>query len=487
MSKRTRREFLEDSMFATAAALAAGSATNVFAVEEVETRSAGEHLSVAVVGVKGRGNSHISAFTRFGDTRVTHICDVDEKVGMRAVENAAQRQGGLRPKFVRDIRELCDDASIDVVTIATPNHWHALAAIWAMQAGKDVYVEKPVSHNVSEGRRIVQTARKEKRICQVGTQARSSVGTQQGIQFVLDGGIGEVKLARGLCYKRRTSIGSKGDYPVPKEVDYDLWCGPAPVLPVTRPQFHYDWHWQFFYGNGDVGNQGPHQWDIARWGLGIDRLPDNVISYGGRLGYEDAGDTANTQVVVEEFGDKTLVFEVRGLKTDGYKGAKIGVIFEGSEGYLVSTSNYGGTTAFDTEGKVMKTFKGGGNHFRNFTDAVRSRKREDLNADATEGHLSASLAHLGNISYQLGQEINVREALERMQSLTTSDDVQDTFDRTRQHLADNGVDLKETRLRLGPHLALDAEAERFVDNSQADALLTREYRAPFIVPTADQI
>ncbi len=440
-----------------------------------------------MIGVHGRGRDHIKGFTGLGSTEVTHICDPDEKIGMKAVNATADQQGGRRPRYVRDIRELCDDPSIDAVTIATPNHWHALAAIWAMQAGKDVYVEKPASHNVSEGRRMVQVARKLNRICQVGTQARSNLATQQAIQHVLDGGIGEVKLARGLCYNRRESIGPKGEYPVPKEVDYNLWCGPAPTLTVTRPQFHYDWHWQFLCGDGDIGNQGPHQWDIARWGLGVDRLPESVISYGGRFGYEDAGDTANTQVAVEEFGDKTLVFEVRGLETQPYKGTEVGVIFEGTEGYVVSTNSYNSTTAFDREGKVTKTFTGDGNHYKNFADAVHSGKREDLNADILEGHLSAALAHLANISYRLGHEVEAPEALERMQSLTTGDDAQDTFERTRQHLADGGVNLKETRLRLGPHLALDPLAEQFVDNSQADTLLTREYRAPFIVPTADQI
>ena len=219
-----------------------------------------------------------------------------------------------------------------------------------MQAGKDVYLEKPVSHNVFEGRVIVDTARKEGKICQTGTQCRSNPGMQQAMEFVHSGGIGEVKVARGLCYKGRGSIGARGEYSVPGSVDYSLWLGPAQMQPVTRKRFHYDWHWQWPYGNGDLGNQGIHQMDLARWGLGVNRLSDAVSSYGGRFGYEDAGDTANTQVVVHTYGDKSLVFEVRGLSTSPHRGAKVGVIFEGADGYVVMTSYHSGA-AFDLNGR----------------------------------------------------------------------------------------------------------------------------------------
>ena len=215
-----------------------------------------------------------------------------------------------------------------------------------------------------------------------------------------------MKLARGLCYKRRGSIGPKGNYQVPAEVDYNLWCGPARMLPLTRQKFHYDWHWQREWGNGDMGNQGPHQMDIARWGLGVDRLADRVIAYGGRLGYEDAGDVANTEVGIFEFGDKTLVFEVRGLKTDPLRGAKVGVIFYGSEGYVVLTS-YTGGAAFDPEGKLVTKFQGGGDHFGNFIDAVKARDHKLLHADILEGHLSCAHSHLANVSYYLGKPASV--------------------------------------------------------------------------------
>ena len=241
-----------------------------------------------------------------------------------------------------------------------------------MQAGKDVYVEKPVSHNVSEGRRIVETARKHNRICQAGTQCRSTRAVIEAIDYVHSGKIGEVKLARGLCYNRRPSIGPKGVYKVPPQVDYNLWAGPARMLPLTRRNFHYDWHWQREWGNGDMGNQGPHQMDIARWGLGLDRLADTAIAYGGRLGYEDAGDTANTEVAIFVSATRRWRLKFAGWRTDALRGARVGVIFYGSEGYVVMTS-YEAGIALDPSGKLVRKFQGGGDHFGNFIDAVLAR------------------------------------------------------------------------------------------------------------------
>jgi predicted dehydrogenase len=381
---------------------------------------------------------------------------------------------------VQDIRKLLEDDLIDIVTIATPNHWHALAAIWAMQAGKDVYLEKPVSHNVFEGRVIVDVARKEGKICQTGTQCRSNPGMQQAMEFVHSGGIGDVKVARGLCYKRRTSIGDRGNYPVPQSVDYSLWLGPAQEQPLTRERFHYDWHWQWPYGNGDLGNQGIHQMDLARWGLGVDRLSDAVFSYGGRFGYEDAGDTANTQVVVHSYKDKSLVFEVRGLPTADYRGAKVGVILEGADGYLVMTSYHSGA-AFDLSGDKIRDFNASGDHYANFVDAVRSRNHEDLNADILEGHLSSALCHLGNISYRLGEETSLNEMAERLDDLDVAEDTKATLKRTVDHLTLNSVDVDATPFRLGPNLAFDPTTEVFTRSKAANVMLTRDYREPFVV------
>ncbi len=484
MTQHSRRRFLEDSLLA-ATAMAAGASAAACPAAEPASRSPNERLGVAIVGVGGRGGNHIGEFLKRDDCEITHICDADEKVGQSRAAQVAKKQGRA-PKYVKDMREAFDDASVDVVSTATPNHWHALVSIWAMQAGKDVYVEKPVSHNVSEGRRMVQTARKHKRICQTGTQCRSMGGTIDAIEYVHSGKIGEVKLARGLCYKRRKSIGPKGNYPIPPEVDYSLWSGPAPLLPLTRKRFHYDWHWQRPYGNGDMGNQGPHQMDIARWGLGVDQLCDSVISFGGRLGYEDAGDTANTETAILEFGDKTLVFEVRGLETSSLRGAKIGVIFYGSEGYVVLTS-YTRGAAFDLDGKKVKDFNGGGDHFANFLKAVRSRNHEDLTADILQGHLSCALSHLANVSYYLGEQASVDQIGKVLSGLKTNEDVEDSLGRVVEHLKDNGVDLKKTPLALGPKLVLDPKAEICPDNPAANKLMTRDYRKPFVVPASGEV
>jgi predicted dehydrogenase len=495
MAKRTRREFLEESMFATVAALGAASGTKVLASQAAGRVSANDTINVAVIGVNGRGNAHIGAFAKTEankalNTVITHICDADSAVGERRVQEVAKRQGGIAPKFVQDIRQVLDDKSVHVVSIATPNHWHSLGAIWAMQAGKDVYVEKPISHNVSEGRRVVDASTKLNRICQTGTQGRSSGSNIATMAFLRSGGIGEVLVSRGLCYKRRQSIGPAGVYQPPTTVDYDLYCGPAPKDPITRKRFHYDWHWQWAMGNGDLGNQGIHQMDVARWALGVDGLADAVISYGGRVGYQDAGETANTQVVIMPYGKKALVFEVRGLETAPYKDAMVGNIIEGTDGYVVigrAAQDGARTAAFDKSGKLIKPLTGAGGdgeggHFGNFIAAVRSRRRQDLKADCQEGHLSSALCHLGNISYRLGEPVTPQALVSKLNTLKVSDNVQDTFERTRTHLADNEVDIAATKLTLGQWITLDPANERFRDNDQANAMLTRNYRAPYVVP-----
>ena len=410
------------------------------------------------------------------------------------------------------MREAFADPHVMIVSTATPNHWHALCGVWAMQAGKDVYIEKPVSHEIAAGSALVAAAEKYQRICQVGTQCRSSRAIQEAVKFMQqDKGIGDVQFARGLCYKRRGSIGPLGDYPVPGNVDFNLWSGPAPYSEprLTRPNFHYDWHWQRLYGNGDSGNQGPHQTDIARWGLGIQSHPVSVVTYGGRLGYQaertdpnyvDAGDTPNTEVSIFDYGDKCIVFETRGLSVDNSadeelnklfqsaQGNKVGVVFYGSAGTLVQLS-YEHCIAYDKDMHVIKEFQGGGDHFGNFLDACLSRQREQLNADVREGHLSASMAHLGNISYYLGEKNHValaelKQALAGVKSL---DNNEATVDRTVRHLTDNGVDLEKYPLSLGPWLKFDPQAEVFPDSPEATALVTREYREGFVCPTKDQV
>ena len=482
MSFMNRRDFLQDSA-ALAAALAgagtlASAADKAVAAAAAKKGNANDQLNVAVVGVNGRGRDHVNGFAGKNNCIVATICDADEGVIGKAMTAAEKAQGSV-PKFEPDIRKVLEDKSIDIVSIATPNHWHALAAIWAIQAGKDVYVEKPVSHNVSEGRRIVEAARKHNRICQTGTQSRSSPSLHEAFAFLKSGKLGKITLARGLCYKPRPSIGkADGTGVVPKTCNYDLWCGPAPMKPLHRKKLHYDWHWVWDTGNGDLGNQGIHQMDIARWGLGKMELAKSVISVGGRFGYVDDGETANTQICSFNFGDCELIFEVRGLRTPDLLGAKVGNIFYGSEGYLVVPS-YSSAVAYTPKGEVIQNFKGGGDHYGNFVKAVRSRKATDLNADILEGHLSSALCHLGNLSYQLGKQ---QPFDQKTKAFGDDKDAYDSFARMEEHLEANAVPLNETNNRLGAKLSVDPKAETIIGNKEANALLTRQYRAPFVVP-----
>lgn len=487
MFSQSRREFLENSMLAATAAAMAGTVSRTGAAAE-ESTSPNERLRIAVLGVNGRGQDHLSGYMGRKDCEVVAIVDPDESVGMKKGVERVEKSTNKRPAFYQDLRKMLEDKSINCVSIATPNHWHSLAAIWAIQAGKDVYVEKPVSHNVSEGRRIVDAARKHNKIVQCGTQSRSATGTRELMEFLHSGELGEIKLARGLCYKPRPSIGERGVYEVPASVDYDIWSGPAPLNPLSRPKFHYDWHWQWDYGNGDLGNQGIHQMDLARWGLGKADLGISVLSYGGRLGYVDAGETANTQVCVHDYGDKMLVFETRGLKTDDYKGAKVGNIFYGTKGYAVMTS-YNGGVVFDLDGNMVRKFNGGGDHYENFVKAVRSRKIEDLHGEILEGHLSSALCHLGNISYRLGETVPMAEVAKRLESQRAKDECLETFERTKAHLAANGVAPENTNVTYGAYLTLDGKAETFTGAlaAKANPMLSREYRKGFEVPASAKL
>jgi predicted dehydrogenase len=479
MRSINRREFMHDSA-ALAAALAGAGALGgeVHAAKAKAAKKASDLLRVACVGVNGRGMAHVGGFAGSNDCMIATICDTDEAVAGKALK-ASEKAQGVMPKFEKDIRKVLEDKSIDIVSIATPNHWHALAAIWAIQAGKDVYVEKPVSHNVSEGRRIVEAARKYNRICQTGTQSRSSAGMKELMEFMHSGKLGKIKVARGLCYKPRGSIGKvSGPQPIPPTVDYDLWTGPAPMKPLMRKRLHYDWHWIWDYGNGDLGNQGIHQMDLARWGLGKNELANSVISVGGRFGYDDDGETANTQICVFDYGDCELIFEVRGLRFKPLKGVTVGNIFYGTDGYLVCPS-YSGGVAFSPTGEVIQKFEKGGDHFANFVKAVRSRKPEDLSADILEGHLSSALCHLGNISYRLGK---LQPFSKETKAFGDDKEAYESLARMEEHLKENKVPLDKTSYHLGRKLAVDPRAETFINDSEANAMLTREYRKPFIVP-----
>jgi len=473
MSSMNRRSFLKSTTVGTASLLTARSWSQV--------AGANSDIRVAVIGFNGQGGGHINTLLKTKGVRLTALCDADKSV----LDGRAQKIPGV--EGYQDIRKLLESKNVDAVSIATPNHWHALATIWAIQAGKDVYVEKPVSHNVSEGRRAVEFARKYNKIVQAGTQSRSSLtGIKAAVEWVKAGNLGKVKISRGLCYKPRGSIGKvDGPQPIPANIDYDLWCGPALKLPLMRKRLHYDWHWVWNTGNGDLGNQGIHEMDVARWFLGVNELSPVILSVGGRLGYIDDGETPNTMVICHAYPEALLVYEVRGLPSkkgsnsmDKYKGASIGIVIE-CEGGHVTVPSYTAATAYDKDGKVIKEFKGSEGHHDNWLKAVRSRKIEDLNADILEGHLSSALCHTGNISYRLGKQASPDEVKEALKADKALDEA---FGRMAEHLGANGVNIAKDKVTLGVPLTMDGKAERFLNNDKANELLTRPYRPGFVVP-----
>jgi predicted dehydrogenase len=491
MKAMNRRDFLKSSLVATASmsllpGITAAQNARPDSASSVRARVDGANgdIRYAVVGLHGRGKDHLKGMSTVPGTRLVALCDVDRKILEREAQTCSDK--GEKVEAYSDIRKLLENKDIDVVTFATPNHWHALGAIWAVQAGKDVYVEKPVSHNVWEGRQIVEAARKYQRIVQAGTQSRSSSGILEGITWIREGNIGRILRARALCYKRRPSIGKVATpQPVPAEIDYDLWCGPAPKDPLMRKSLHYDWHWVWPTGNGDLGNQGIHEMDVARWVLGEPQLSPRVLAIGGRLGYVDDGTTPNTLVVFHDYQRAPLIFEVRGLPSaagsndmDKYHGADIGIVVDCEGGSMVIPS-YNEALIYDKDGQKLKGFKGSSSHYQNFIDAVRSRKHADLHADIQEGHVSSALCHTANISYRLGKPHSpdqIRRAIKDNAELA------EAVGRMEQHLGANNVDLHKSPATLGVVLKMEPWNERFVGNRKANNMLTREYRAPFTVP-----
>jgi len=455
---------------------------------------ANETVRLAVAGLNGRGGNHVSEFAAMPDVEIVCLVDPDSRTyanRLKQVESTAKKagkSGGHVPATEKDIRRVLEDKSVDAVSVATPNHWHSLITIWACQAGKDVYVEKPCSHNVHEGRVAVEAARKYNRIVQHGTQSRSDARWAEAVEAIRTGQLGKLLVSRALCYKPRGSIGEKPIAAPPNEVDFDIWLGPAPKQPFHANLVHYNWHWFWDFGNGDIGNQGVHQMDIARWLIPASSTasatyPKTVISVGGRFGYKDQGQTANTQISVMDYGDTQLIFEVRGLHTGPYEGATIGNIAHLEAGTIVQGRFYpkGKKEAVPLSNvvKVDARRGPGRGHFGNFIAAVRSRKVEDLNADILEGHHSAALCHLPNISYRLGEDAPFSKS-----SGAFGDDKEaaETMARMEEHLKENKVALDGLNYRLGRKLTFDAASESFVGDSQANELLTRPYRAPFVVP-----
>jgi predicted dehydrogenase len=448
----TRRRFFKSSAQSTALGASLWGTGSAWA-------GANDRVRVAVIGIRSMGQSHIRSYQALPNVEVAALCDVDENLFEERVQNLFVKRGHRPPKRYTDIRKLLDDREIDAVSIATPNHWHALAAIWSIQAGKHVSVEKPCCHNFLEGRKLVEAARKYNVCVQDGAEQRSNPCAISAAKFLRDGGLGEVYLSKGLCYKWRDTIGAKPDGPVPPGVHYDLWLGPARKRPFNPNRFHYNWHWNWDYGNGDMGNQGIHEMDIARWLLGV-TLPTRVSAMGGHFMFDDDQNTPNTLMAMFEFpgadggGDKKkiLQFETRHWisnredpmwSQDGTKTAT---------GHTVSSANTIGNLVYGSKGYMAKTVEswqtflgrqrapgptGGGvaNHYANYIDAIRHGDPKTFNKSIEEGFYTCALVHLGNISYRLGRSLD-----------------------------------------------FDPVAMQFTHDDDANALLTRDYRRPFVVP-----
>jgi predicted dehydrogenase len=484
--KISRRQFLSRGGQTAAGIVIAGSlasCTNAASRPACArgTVGANEQINLAVIGIRGRGMDLAEGFANIANVRVKTICDIDENLFAERVKKIQQIQG-LAPSTQYDLRRVFDDKDIDAVVIAAPNHWHALATVWACQAGKDVYVEKPSCHNIWEGRKMIEAARKYNRIVSVGFQNRSINNVRQAIQFLHDGKLGEIYMARGLCFKPRDTLGKcpdglgtgkdydhwiwgeKGvnfDVDYMSRVHYDLWLGTAPKRPFNYNRFHYNWHWNWDYGNGDIGNQGPHQFDVARWGVNKNEHPVKISSSGGYFAFDSDQQTPNTQAATFEYPDgKILQFEVRGLYTNGesaiasgqqtteQEDIKIGNLFFGTEGWMsingstwktyFGRKNEPGPSSETVEpaaDPMDLTGTGGEGHLANFIRALRSGKKEDLTCDIEVGYMSSALPHLANISY-----------------------------------------------RLGRNLTFDGNKEKFVGDSKANQMLTRKYRKPYVVP-----
>lgn len=405
MNTNLRRDFLR-----TAGAAAIATAARPIL-------GANDRVRVGIIGLGGRGNNHMTAYSSIQTCEVAALCDVNQAARERGVA-LIQKLRGNKAKEYEHMRQMFDDKEIDAVSMATPNHWHALGTIWAVQAGKDVYCEKPASHNIYEGRKAVEAARKYNRIVQIGSQSRSKPHMIKAVQLLKEGVIGKVYMAKGYCYKRRKSIGVTPAESTPPGVNWDLFLGPAPMRPFTKNRFRYNWHWFWDTGNGDIGNQGIHEMDIARWGLGVD-LPTQAVSTGGKYVYEDDQETPNTQIATFDYGDKEIVFEVRGIITGGESGLEprggntVGVVFYGGDGYMVLSG--GGFTVYKGENRELALEDKGSRsdtkeHMENFLAAVRSRKHTDLTADIEIGAKSMELVHLANISYRVKRAIRYNPA-----------------------------------------------------------------------------
>lgn len=450
MTDTTRREFTKKLVF--------GAATVVLPYRRV--LGANDDIRVAVIGLNNKGGQHINFFNKIKGCRVVALCDIDPKVLSKRVNEL--KKDNISVFSATDAREIMDRDDIDVVSIATPNYWHALLTLWACQAGKDVYVEKPVSHSIAEGQMMVAAAQKYNRIVQAGTQNRSCTGLTPAVDFVRHGNIGKIGYVHALWFRNRSSIGKVAPWR-PDWLDYDRYCGPSPNAALTRNKLHYDWHWMWATGNGDLGNLGTHQVDMARWFINSNELPRRVMSVGERYLYNDVGETPNTQLTLFDFAEAPVIMENRDLPmrtgvkaTDSHRGIRSGVIVQCEKGCFIG--DRGGGAIYDNDNKRIRKFPGdgGGGHFKNFINAVRSRKISELRAPITTGHLSTSSCHLGNISYRLGKPANLDQIKQQMAGHAQG---AETLESIGIHLASNGVNLSAKPLTCGPWLDINTDKQ----------------------------
>jgi predicted dehydrogenase len=492
--KTNRRDFLKTSVAAGTGLLFSHYA---FARPGRPILGANDRVNVAVIGLRGIGQSHLQSYRQQSkDVRIAALCDCDSRYLDRDVANL--RKEGIHALSYRDMRDLYDNREIDAVSVCLPNYWHALATVWACQAGKHVCVEKPVSHNIWEGRKMVEAARKYDRLVQADLDSRSNMSLAAAMDYMRQN-LGRVLFVRIVNYKRRESIGKiTGPGAIPKTCDYDLHSGPIAMMPLPRKNLHYDWHWQWHTGNAELGNNGPHQLDICRWALGKTALPGRVFSFGGRFGYVDDGNVPNTQVAWWDYDGIPVLFDSRALgerkgvdNMDGFTGvtgtgktvhhpytgnANCSIFIFCENGYIT------GDSVYDNDGVLVKKFKepGVGPH-HNFIKALKSGRREDLKTDILEGHLSAVISHQGNISYQLGTRTGWDQIRETAGKYKYMDGVLAGFE---EHLRSNGLDPEKEDIYMGPELSFDSQTERFTGehSEMANLFIKDSYREPFVIP-----
>ncbi len=473
MNTVARRNFMKSSIAAGITA----------ALPFSRVRGANERILVGVVGCGGRGSgAHVPSFEKQKDVTVVALSDPDRQRLVGTAKMIESKYNHKVDQYV-DMRKLYDRRDIDVIGNATQNYWHGLSTIWACQAGKHVYVEKPLSHYIWEGRQMVNAARKYNRIVQCGTQRRSQSSIAKAIQWISRGNLGKIKYITAFANKPRSSCGKRDTpLPIPDTVDYDLWCGPAKKVPIYRNRLQYDCSFDFNTGDGESCNQGVHEVDVARWCLGEYKLPSRVMSIGGRFVFNDACNVPNTQIIYYDFPVAPLLYEVHNLhKAKGsddvpaFRGERVGVIVDCEGG---SVSLYRGI-AWDNEGKQVESFSGGGDHFVNFIEAVRSGRREHLKAEVLEGHISTAVTHTGNISYRLGSKASKSQMRTQVRDIPVFNDM---FDRLLEHLAAHEIDVDGKTVTLGPWLEIDRENECFRNNERANLLARGFYREPYIVP-----